>query len=148
MLARFLILNHTPQDGCSLRQYHPTLWASARRINAQLVVWVNMREQVFHRNKIDARGSIRKAPNVISWTTCLDKLRQAGDKDAGAIIKAWNTESSKHHQIVWAKAQALKNVLGLMPANIFTTYVLPPVSAIGWERCPWIDDTFRKGQDG
>ena len=29
-----------------------------------------------------------------------------------------------------------------MPANIFTTYVLPAVSALGWERCPWTDETF------
>ena len=36
----------------------------------------------------------------------------------------------------------LKNVLGLMPANIFTTYVLPAVSALGWERYPWTDETF------
>ena len=93
-------------------------------------------------NKIDARGGILKAPNVISWTTSLDKLRLAGDRDAGAIIKSWNTESSKHHQIVGAKAQALKNVLGQMPANTFTTIVLPAVSELGWENCPWCDDTF------
>ena len=142
MLARLRILNHTPQDGCSLQQYHPTLWASVRRIYAQLVVWDNLRSQIFHRNKIDARGSIRKAPNVISWTTSLDKLRQAGDKDAGAIIKAWNNEASRQHQIVGAKAQALKNVLGLMPANIFINCVLPAVSELGWERCPWTDETF------
>ena len=142
MLARLLILNHTPQDGCSIQQYHPKIWASARCIHAQLVGRGNLREQIFHRNKIDARGSIRKAPNVISWTTSLDRLRQAGDKDAGAIIKAWNNESSKHQQIAGAKAQALKNVLGLMPANVFTTYLLPAVSELGWERCPWTDDTF------
>ena len=58
---RLLILNHTPQDGCSIQQYHPKIWASARCIHAQLVVWGNLREQIFHRNKIDARGSIRKA---------------------------------------------------------------------------------------
>ena len=142
MLARLLILNHTPQDGFSIERYHPKLWASTSRIYAKLVVWTNLRDQIFHRNKIDARGSIRKAPNVISWTTSLDKLRQAGDKDAGAIIKAWNTESSKHHQIVGAKAQALKKVFGHMPANIFTTIVLPDVSELGWETCPWCDDTF------
>ena len=64
------------------------LWFSVRRINAQLVVWDNLRSQIFHRNKIDARGIIRKAPNVISWTIPFDKLRQAGDKEPGNIIKA------------------------------------------------------------
>ena len=108
MLARLLILNHTPQDGCSIQQYHPKIWASTRLIYAQLVVWVNLREQIFHRNKIDARGSIRKAPNVISWITSLDWLRQAGDKDARAIIKAWNNESSKHQQIVGPRLRRSK----------------------------------------
>ena len=109
---------------------------------AQLVAWDNLRSQIFHRNKIDARGSIRKAPNVISWTTSLDKLREAGDKDAATIIRAWNRESSRSHQIVEAKAQALKNVLGKMPAKIITTIVLLAVSELGWEKCPWCDDTF------
>ena len=118
MLARLLILNHTPQDGCSLQQYHPTLWASGRRIYAQLVVWDNLREQVFHRHKIDARGSIRKAPNVISLTIPLDKLRHSGDKDAGAIIRAWNNEASRQQQLVGGKAQALKHVLGLMQPDL------------------------------
>ena len=79
------------------------LWPSVRRICAQLVVWDNLRSQIFHRNKTVARGSIRKAPNVISWTTSLDKLREAGDKDAATIIRAWNSESSKSHQIVGPK---------------------------------------------
>ena len=91
---------------------------------------------------MDARGSIRKAPNVISWTSSFDKLRAAGDKDAATIIRAWNSESSKSHQIVGPKAQALKNVLGLMPANIFTTIVIAAVSELGWETCPRCDDTF------
>ena len=108
MLARLLILNHTPQDECSLERYHPKLWASTRRIYAKLVVWNNLRDQSFHRNTIDARGSIRKAPNVISWTIPLEKLRHAGDKDAGAIIKAWNNESSKHHKIVGPRLRRSK----------------------------------------
>ena len=99
MLTRLLILNHTPQDGCSLERYHPKLWTSTRRIYAKLVVWNDLRDQIFHRNKIDARGSIRKAPNVISWYTFLEKLREAGDKDAGAIIRASNNELSKQQQI-------------------------------------------------
>ena len=140
MLARLLILNHTPQDGCSTERYHPKLWASTSRIYAKLVVWTNLRDQIFHRNKIDARGSIRKAPNVIMWALSLDKLRQAGDTEPGSIIKAWNNLASKQQQLVGGKAQALKNVLGLMPAYIFTNVVLPAVSELSWEKCPWSDD--------
>ena len=40
------------------------------------------------------------------------------------------------------KAQALKNVLGLMPENVFMEVVLPAVSELSWEKCPWSDDAF------
>ena len=142
MLACLLILNHTPQDGCSIQQYHLELWASACRIYAQLTVWVSLRDQVFHRNKIDARGSIRKAPNVIMWAFPLDKLRQAGDKEPGSIIKSWNNLASKQQQLVGGKAQALKNVLDLMPQTVFTEVMVQAVSEMGWDKCPWSDDGF------
>ena len=71
LLARLLILNHTPQDGCSLERYHPKLWASIRRIYTKLVVWNSLRVEIFHRNTIDARGSIRKAPKFIMWALSL-----------------------------------------------------------------------------
>ena len=99
----YLILNHTPQDGCSIRDYNPKLWTSITRINAQFVVWTTLREQIFHKHKIDARGSIRKAPNVMSWYVALEWLRNAGDKDAGAIIKAWNTIASKQQKLGGAR---------------------------------------------
>ena len=118
MLTRLLILNHTPQHGCSLERYHPKLWTSTRRIYAKLVVWNNLRDQIFHRNKIDARGSIRKAPGVITWALSLDKLRQVGETDAGAIIKEWNNRASRQQQLAGGKAQALKNVLDLI--EVFT----------------------------
>ena len=137
-----LILNHTPQDGCSLERYHPKLWASTRRIYAKLVVWNNLRDQIFHRNKIDARGSIRKAPNVITWALSLHKLRLAGDNDAGAIIREWNNTASRQQQLGGGKAQALKNVLDMMPQEVFTEVVVRAVSEMGWEKSPWSDDAF------
>ena len=44
-----------------------------------------------------------KAPNVISWALALAKLRAAGDKDAGAVIKAWNVKASKQQQLLGAR---------------------------------------------
>ena len=49
------------QDGAELDKYLPKLWGSARRINAQILKFNNLREQVFHRNKMERRGRIRKA---------------------------------------------------------------------------------------
>ena len=83
-------------DQARLKQYHPKIWTSAQQINTQLLASTTLREQVFHRNKVEARGSIRKASHVISWTIALEKLRNAGGKDAGIIIKAWNGLASKY----------------------------------------------------
>ena len=69
---------------------------------------------------MDARGSIRKAPNVITWALPLDKLRQSGDKYAGAIIKKWDNRASRQQQLMGGKAQAPKYVLDMMPQGVFT----------------------------
>ena len=130
------------QDGADFDKYLPKLWGSARRINAQFLKFNKLREQVFHRNKVEARGRIRKAPNVIPWALALAKLRAAGDKDAGAVIKAWNLEASKQQQLIGGKAQALKNVINLMPPDVLHDVVVPAVSELSWEKCPWTDDAF------
>ena len=106
--SSLLILNHTPQDECSLEKYHYKLWNSVRRINTKLVVWHTLRDQIFHRNKMNARGSIRKAPNVITWAISLNKLSQVGDKDAGVIIKAWNQMASGQQKLVGARLRRSK----------------------------------------
>ena len=111
--SSLLILNHTPQDECSLEKYHHKLWNSVRRINTKLVVWHNLRDQIFHRNKMNARGSIRKAPNVITWAISLNKLSQAGDKDAGVIIKAWNLMASDQQKLKGGQCSGAQNCAGL-----------------------------------
>ena len=40
------------------------------------------------------------------------------------------------------KAQALKNVLDLMPQKVFTEIVVRAVSEMGCEKSPWSDDAF------
>ena len=62
------------QDGADLEKYLPKPWVSARRINAQFLKFNTLREQVFHRNKVEARGSIRKAPSVITWQPLLSDV--------------------------------------------------------------------------
>ena len=110
--SSLLILNHTPQDECSLEKYHYKLWNSVRRINTKLVVWHTLRDQIFHRNKMNARGSIRKAPNVITWAISLNKLSQVGDKDAGVIIKAWNLMASGQQKLVGGQGSGAQNCAG------------------------------------
>ena len=131
-----------PQDSASIQTYSPKLWHGTRRIHVKFLTFTTLHAQLFHRNKVGARGSIRKAPDVITWTIDLAKLRAAGDKDAGTIIKAWNMEASKQQQLLGAKAQTLKNILDLMPQEILDGAVIPAVREMGWEKCPWSDDSF------
>ena len=104
-----------PQDSASIQTYSPKLWHSTRRIHVKFLAFTTLRAQVFHRNKVGARGSIRKAPDVSTWTIDLAMLRAAGDKDAGTIIKAWNMEASKQQQLLGSKAQTLKIIIYRMP---------------------------------
>ena len=91
---------------------------AGRQIHAQFLNWANLREQVFHRHKMEARGSIRQAPNVMSWTLPLRKLCGAGGNDASATIRAWNQEASEQQQLFGTKALALRNVLGLLLSDL------------------------------
>ena len=120
-----------PQDSASIQTYSPKLWHSTRRIHVKFLAFTTLRAQVFHRNKVGARGSIRKAPDAITWTIDLAMLRAAGDKDAGTIIKAWNMEASKQQQLLGSKAQSLKNVLDLMPQEVLDEVVIPTVREMG-----------------
>ena len=107
-----------PQDSASIQTYSPKLWHSTRRIHVKFLAFTTLRAQVFHRNKVGARGSIRKAPDVITWTIDLAMLRAAGDKDAGTIIKAWHMDASKQQQLLGSKAQTLKTIIYIMPQEI------------------------------
>ena len=106
------VLSRSQDNVDQLAKYAPKLFNTSRQIHAQFLHWVNLRAQVFHRNKIDARGSIRKPPNVISWTISLRKLRAAGDKDAGDVIKAWNQEASKTAAALWSQGAGAEECAG------------------------------------
>ena len=68
-----------------MEAHHHKLWASSRAIHAHFLKFITLRKHIFHGDKVDARGSISKATDVITWTIALGKLRTAGDKDAAAI---------------------------------------------------------------
>ena len=60
-----------------------------------------------------------------------------------ALSSEHGTTRHRGNSSSWGgKAQALKIVLGLMPADVFTNVLLPAVSELGWETCPWSDDSF------
>ena len=89
-----------------------------------------MRAEASARPRMSSRGPF-------PLTSCVRLV-----KDSPAIIRSWHSVASKQQQLVGGKAQALKHVLGLMPAYIFTNVVLPAVSELSWDKCPWSDDSF------
>jgi len=63
-----------------------------------------------------------------------------GESDPGNVIRLWNGMASKAHQLNAAKAQAVKNILG-MPLQP-RTQLMDAVQDDGWEACPWTDDVL------
>ena len=99
------------------------------------------KDELFGNFKRSVRGSIRKAPNALTWAFSLDKLhRDHGLGDPQAIIKNWNEESSKASHLIGGKAQSVKNVLSLpkdAKVELFNS-----VQTLGWDTSPWTDDVL------
>ena len=103
-------------DSADMKSHAVHIFNSVRVIKAHLFTFSTLREQIFHQNKVSARGEIRKGKNVIEWAIQMKKLHASGDKDAGSVIKAWNADSSKQQQISGGKAVSLRTLP--MPGHV------------------------------
>ena len=74
-------------------------------------------DRVFAIMKMSLRGSIRKAPNVVSWVIFLMKAKEKGSADSSALVRRWNGTATRASHILGPKAQAVKNMLELMAAE-------------------------------
>ena len=110
--------------------------------------------------KLSTRGSIRKAPNAISWVFSLVNMSVASKYDPSSLIRAWSLDSksmfkftslqlkrltldpltfilprnedcAKHDKLVGAKHQAVKQLLQLNEAC--RNAIFHTVSTYGWE---------------
>ena len=128
-------------DEVDMKAIAPKLWQSFRDVYCHNLNFGTLKEQAFSNFKMSVRGSIRQAPNMMSWFVMLDRLRQKGDTDAGGIIRQWNKDASRSSQITGTKAQAVKNVLELAsPSTI--NLLLQTTSAYGWENSPWTEEAL------
>lgn len=89
----------------------PKLKASVCRIWALNNSHGSKREIALQNLKISSRGSIRKAPNVITILYMVKTLASNGDTDSSSFLKTWNQRASKVHQVVGKKAVSLKMFL-------------------------------------
>lgn len=97
-----------------LAPVHPQLTKTIQEIHCVRVHCRSAREEVFGNFAMSARGSIRKAPNVMTWYYSLESLRtKHNEQDAGLVVREWNKVASLQNQLRGAKAQCVKNLLEL-----------------------------------
>jgi len=111
-------------------------------------VWVrhpyypNLQCELFANIKVSNRGAIRKAANCITWVWGLNHLKcEGGIADSGPVLRAWNAQVSRQHQIVGSRAQAVKNIIDYLPQEGLKRMMLN-ISKMGWEACPWSDENL------
>lgn len=138
-LHMFLVM--VMDDDVPIREVHPQLWQSIRRICAWDLEFPCAREEAFSNFKMSARGSIRKPPSLLSWCIMLQKLHKKGERDTAAVVRLWNSQAGKSHQLVGAKSTSVRNLMELCPEEALRA-ILRDVSAHGWENSPWSDEVF------
>lgn len=126
-------------DEVDLQRVVPELWRSICEIRAVNISFGTLREHTFHNFKLSSRECKRRPPNVVSWVVVLDKMQQAGDKDAGASIRQWNKGNPKTNHVVCAKAQSVKHIMELGGRRTIDLLV-NHVSEFGWDQCAFSED--------
>ena len=90
---------------------------------------------------ISAKGSIRKAPNIVTIAKMSLSLKDYGDRDFTSFVKLWNERAPKQHKVVGNKATGLKLLLEVMPNDVLQL-VLDHVGSHGWFTCVFSDDSL------
>lgn len=94
---------------------HPKMYTSVLRVWALHAPASSKREIALANMKLSARGSIRRAPNVITILFMVQKLKTSGDSDFASFLKIWNMRSARSHHVLGKKAQALKLLIEAPP---------------------------------
>lgn len=114
------------------------LFDSVGAINVCAVNVASLSSWVIGNASFAARGSIRKAWNVVQWMAILKSFERCTSSDPKIVIKAWNEKSVKSQQLVGAKRMALVNLLGY-PSDV-QGQIFETVSCVGWARSPYTED--------
>ena len=85
----------------------------------------------FYNLKTGSRGSIREAPNPITWLSGLLSLQTSGGWDSGGVIKAWNDQAPKPDRLVGQRFMTVKNILAL--DGPVREPIIHIVNKLGWQ---------------
>ena len=117
------------------------MFKTARVIYAYRPVVTNKKAEAMMNFKLSVRGSIRQAPNCMTWIIMLMNLKGYGITDASAVIKEWNDENPRSSALIGGKAQAVKLLLDKAPREAID-FLSSHVSFHGWSRCAFSDDAL------
>ena len=106
-----MILHISWKRGYVLATQLPKLHVSVLRVWVLHNALGSKRDIALQNLKISSRGSIRKAPNVITILFMCKSLAASGDTDSSSFLKAWNQRASRSHQVMGKKAVSLKMFL-------------------------------------
>ncbi|CAK0825428.1 unnamed protein product [Prorocentrum cordatum] len=120
---------------------HPVLAETVQKIFALKVQYSTKIEEGLANMKYSARGSVRKANNVITTVLMLQKLSQHGLTDPALFVRRWNQMSTMTHQITGRRAVTLKLLLDCAPPDTLTS-IMGHVRTMGWSNCCWSDDNL------
>ena len=127
------------EDEVDMEATNPVLWHSLQNIHASDMRFQTLRDQTFHNFNIGCAGSIRKAPNVMTWASTIRSLCAQGDSDSGSILRSWNKQSARQFQVTGNRAQAIKNMIDVI-GNDTRELLIAHVAKWGWDNCCFTED--------
>ena len=96
------------EQNINLREQHPKLYDSVRAVYVHHLIKQSKVEEALSTMKLSARGSIRRATNVIQIAVIVKNLGSHGFSDFAGFVRMHNQRNAKQFQIVGKKAVALK----------------------------------------
>jgi hypothetical protein len=117
MTTLFALLHYCWAQGIDIKTAHPKLYDSVLRIWVHHAEQASKVDEAIQTMKLSARGSIRKAVNVIQLAIMIQNLFAFGLTDFGLFIRKWNQSSARNFQILGKRALSLKLLFEYTPKD-------------------------------
>ncbi|CAK0897612.1 unnamed protein product [Prorocentrum cordatum] len=140
-LALLALLHYCYSKNIDLKEVHPLLWQSVCRIYVLKVTYSTKADEALANMKLSARGSIRRANNLVVTVVMLHNLSKQGFGDLQSFARRWNAMTTKQHQLVGKRAVALKLLFEVAPRAGLES-ILEHVGSMGWGSCVWTEDVL------
>ena len=92
------------EQNINLREQHPKLYDSVRAVYVHHLIKQSKVEEALSTMKLNARGNIRRATNVIQIAVIVKNLGSHGFSDFAGFVRMHNQRNAKQFQIVGKKS--------------------------------------------